>query len=143
VVYCSICVFFWYTGLFSSVCILQLQCFVKQTLTITDNDGMFLFHIQLKTLSKTQNSTLTSSFIWVDKDFIPQEEGCGGSDRMVVGFTTTCGIGAYHHWCCGFDSLSGRGVQHYVIKFVSGLWQVGGFLRALNTIKPNHTTNFE
>jgi hypothetical protein len=43
-------------------------------------------------------------------------------DRMVVGFTTTYAIGAYHHWWCGFDSLSGRGVQHYVIKFVSDLW---------------------
>jgi len=23
--------------------------------------------------------------------------GCHGHDRMVVGFTTTCAIGAYHH----------------------------------------------
>ena len=29
------------------------------------------------------------------------------------------------------DSRSGRGVQHYVIKFVSNLRQVGGFLRVL------------
>jgi len=50
-------------------------------------------------------------------------------DRMVVGFTTTYAIGAYHHWCCWFESRSGRGVQHYVIKFVSDLLQVGGFLR--------------
>ena len=28
-------------------------------------------------------------------------------------------------------SRSGRGVQHYVIKFVSDLQQVGGFLRVL------------
>ena len=34
---------------------------------------------------------------------------------MVVGFTTTDAIGAYHHWCCEFDPRSGRGVQHYVI----------------------------
>ena len=31
---------------------------------------------------------------------------------MVVGFTTTYSIGAYHYWCCGFDFRSGRGVQH-------------------------------
>jgi uncharacterized membrane protein YuzA (DUF378 family) len=37
---------------------------------------------------------------------------------MVVGFTTTYAISAYHHWCCEFESQSGRGVQHYVIKFV-------------------------
>jgi hypothetical protein len=30
--------------------------------------------------------------------------------------------------CCEFESRSGRGVQHYVIKFVSDLWKVGGFL---------------
>jgi len=44
-----------------------------------------------------------------------------GRDRMVVGFTITYAIGACHHWC-GFDSRPGRGVQHYVMKFVSDLW---------------------
>jgi len=48
---------------------------------------------------------------------------------MVVGFTTIYTISAYHHWCCEFESRSGRCVQHYVIKFVSYLRQVGGFLR--------------
>jgi hypothetical protein len=52
-----------------------------------------------------------------------------GRDRIVVGFTTTYAISVYHHWCCEFESLSGRGVQHYVIKFISDLRQVGGFLR--------------
>jgi len=40
-------------------------------------------------------------------------------------------VGAYHHWCCEFESRSGRGVQHYVIKFVSDLRQAGGILRVL------------
>jgi len=31
----------------------------------------------------------------------------------------------------GFDSRSGRGAQHYVIKLVSNLQQVGGFVRVL------------
>jgi hypothetical protein len=36
---------------------------------------------------------------------------------MVVGFTSTYAVSAYHHWCkCEFESRSGRGVQHYVIK---------------------------
>jgi putative lipase involved disintegration of autophagic bodies len=52
-------------------------------------------------------------------------------DGMVVGFTTTYAICAYHHWCYEFESRSGRGVQHHVIKFVSDLWQVGGYLRVL------------
>jgi len=54
-----------------------------------------------------------------------------GRDRMVVGFTTTYAISAYHQWCCKFESQSGQGVKHYVIKFVSDLRQVGGFLRVL------------
>jgi hypothetical protein len=31
-------------------------------------------------------------------------------DRMVFGFTTTCAIGAYHHWSCEFEPRSWRGV---------------------------------
>jgi len=42
--------------------------------------------------------------------------GRHGRDRMVVEFTTTFAISAYHHWCCEFECRSGRGVQHYVIK---------------------------
>jgi hypothetical protein len=38
-------------------------------------------------------------------------------------------ISAYHHWCCQFESWSGQGVEHYVIKFVGDLRQIGGFLR--------------
>jgi hypothetical protein len=37
---------------------------------------------------------------------------------MVVGFTAAYAISAYHRWCCEFESRTGRGVQHYVIKFV-------------------------
>jgi hypothetical protein len=48
-------------------------------------------------------------------------------DRIVI---------AYHYWCCDFKSRSGRGVQHYVIKFVSDLRQVGGFLRVLRFPPP-------
>jgi hypothetical protein len=54
-----------------------------------------------------------------------------GRYRMVVGFTTTYAISAYHHWCCEFESRLRRGVQHYVIRFVNDLRQVGGFLRVL------------
>ena len=57
--------------------------------------------------------------------------GCRGHDRMVVGFATTCTISVHHLWC-EFKSRSGRGVQHYVIKFVSDLRQVNGFLPVLH-----------
>ena len=52
--------------------------------------------------------------------------GFAPGDRMLVGFTTTYAISVYHHWCCEFESRSGRGVQHYVIKvcqwFATGRW---------------------
>jgi hypothetical protein len=59
-----------------------------------------------------------------------------GRDRMVIGFITTYAISAYHNWCCEFESRSGRGVQHYVIKFVSDSRQVCGFLRVLRFPPP-------
>jgi hypothetical protein len=40
---------------------------------------------------------------------------------MVVGFTTTYAISTDHHICCEFESRSGRGVQHYIIKFFCDL----------------------
>jgi len=57
-------------------------------------------------------------------------------DLMVVGFTTTYAISAYHHWSCEFESLSGQSVQHYVIKLVGDLRQVGGFLQVLRFPPP-------
>ena len=33
-----------------------------------------------------------------------------GRNRMVVGFTATYAISAYHHWYCQYESLSGQGV---------------------------------
>ena len=69
----------------------------------------------------------------------------GCRDLMVVGFATTCAISAYHHKSCEFESYSWRGVldtthpthgevyliRHYVVKFISDLRQVDGFLRVL------------
>jgi len=59
--------------------------------------------------------------------------GCRGCDDMVVGFTTTYAINAYHHYCCEFKSCSGEvySKKHYVIKFVSVLPQVCVFLQVL------------
>jgi hypothetical protein len=51
-----------------------------------------------------------------------------GRNRMVVEFTTTYAISVYHQ--------SRQGVQHYVIKFVSDLRQVGGFLWVLKFPPP-------
>ena len=45
----------------------------------------------------------------------------------------TCAISAYHNYRCEFKSRSGKvySIQHYVIKFVSDLRQVGGYLLLL------------
>ena len=58
--------------------------------------------------------------------------------HIVVGFTTTCVISAYHHKRCEFDSRSGEmyQIRHYVIKFVSDLRQVGCFLWVLRFPSP-------
>jgi hypothetical protein len=64
---------------------------------------------------------------------------CHGCDGMVVGFTTTYATSVYRHWYCEFKSRSGRGVQYYVIKFVSDLRQVGGFHRVLRFSSTNKT----
>ena len=62
----------------------------------------------------------------------------GRRDHMVFGFTTTYAIDAYRHYCCEFESRSGEGylIQHFVIKFVSDLWQVNGFIRVLRFLPP-------
>jgi hypothetical protein len=59
--------------------------------------------------------------------------GSRGRDRMVVGFTTTLAISAYHHWSWEFESAHGEvySIQQYVIKLVSDFRQVGGFLQVL------------
>jgi len=59
--------------------------------------------------------------------------GCRGCDRMLVGFIATYAVNGYHHSCCEFESHSGEvyPIQHYVIKLVSDLRQVGGFLGVL------------
>ena len=37
--------------------------------------------------------------------------GNRGRDRMVVGFTTTCAISVYHHWCCELEPRSYQDVH--------------------------------
>ena len=64
--------------------------------------------------------------------FSHQIRGRRGRDGMVFRFTTTYAISAYHHICYEFESRSWRGVQHYVINFVSDFRHVGGFLRVLH-----------
>jgi hypothetical protein len=55
-------------------------------------------------------------------------------DRMVTEFTTISTISAYHHKSCEIQPVHGEVylIQHSVIKFVSDLQQVGGFLGSIS-----------
>jgi len=61
-------------------------------------------------------------------------------DVVVVGFTTTYAISATN--VVSSNSVHGvvYSIQHYVIKFVSDLRQVGGFLRVLQFPPPINLT---
>ena len=68
-----------------------------------------------------------------------------GRDRMVVGFTMTNAISTYHKYH-QFDSSSWCEVnliQHYVIKYVSDLRQVSGYLRVLKNSSTNKTDSHD
>jgi len=65
----------------------------------------------------------TFPFVVIVITTTPLSSGCRSFDRMVVRFTTTYAISTYHHYNYQF-----KAIQHYVIKFVSDLLQVGGFL---------------
>ena len=60
---------------------------------------------------------------------------------MVVGAITTYAIGAIHHTHCEFEPRSGEvySIQHYVIKFVSDLRQVGWFSPGTSVTSTNKT----
>ena len=65
---------------------------------------------------------------------------------MVVGFTATCTISAFHHYSCEFEPCSCQGVlgtTSYMIKFVSDLRQVGGFLRGHRDFSTNKTDRLD
>jgi hypothetical protein len=50
----------------------------------------------------------------------------GGCDRMVVGFTTTCAISAYHHWSCELEPRTWRGVLDTTLCDKVCQWLEGG-----------------
>ena len=53
--------------------------------------------------------------IYIQNVFNAFLRGCCGRDHMVVEFTTTCAISAYHHWSCEFESLSWQGVLNIIL----------------------------
>ena len=86
----------------------------------------------------TPENSLINTCIYFILEYINTLRGRRGRDLMVVGFTTTCAISAYYHKSCEFETHSGEvySIQHYVIKIISDLWQVGGFLWVLQFPPP-------
>jgi hypothetical protein len=66
-------------------------------------------------------------------------EGRRGHDRMVVGFTTTCAISAYHHYSCEFQPCSWQGVLDTTLCDKVCQWLVTGQWFSLGT--PVSSTN--
>ena len=90
-----------------------------------------------------QSSSLYFGFENTWWKVIPETRACRGCDHMVVRFATTYAISAYHHWSCEFESHSCGmySIQHYVIKFLSDLRQIGGFLWVLRFLPPRYNWN--
>jgi hypothetical protein len=59
-------------------------------------------------------------------------------DGMVVGYIATYVTSAYHHKRSEFEPCSGEvySIQYYVIRFISDLQQIGGFLCVLRFPSP-------
>jgi len=49
-----------------------------------------------------------SYYYRVIHDKLNRYRGRRGHDRVVIRFTTTYAISAYHHWCCEFEYRSGE-----------------------------------
>jgi hypothetical protein len=56
-----------------------------------------------------------------------------GRDLMVVGFTTTYAISAYHHWCCEFESRSGWGLHMIPWSLCKNCWFEAAFWQHQHT----------
>ena len=57
------------------------------------------------------------------KETLKSNTGCHGCDLMVVAFTTTYAISAYHHYSSEFESCTWQGVLDTTLwnKFCQGL----------------------
>ena len=101
----------------------MIECVVKISLNL-------LIKVS-KIHSNNSNWTFTSIIVWHSYICCTHLMYCRnrrGRDRMVVGFIITYAISAHH---VSSNPVHGEvySIQHYVIKSVSDLRQVGGFLR--------------
>jgi hypothetical protein len=77
------------------LCLLEICGVTKQIMSTFTSVNI------LKRKTPIKNTTVLSCHLRKSKD-TKSRWGRRGRDRMVVGFTTTYAISAYHHWCCEF-----------------------------------------
>ena len=115
------------------------------------NDSIYLFKkFNIKILNFQWKHCMVQ---WFDQIFLnllfllfpKSNRGHHGRDRMVVGFTTTLYLCNQCQSPLRLSSNPVHGevssIQHYVIKFVSDLWQVSGFLRVVQFPQPIKMTS--
>ena len=83
-------------------------------------------------VNKESNDILGDGKLFLFECFIINQSSCFSGAIMVV-IVWIYALSVYHHLRCEFESPSGEvnSIQYYVIKFVSDLRQVCGFLRVL------------
>ena len=144
----------WWKPRFQELAIIHFKAFVlvpTNCFTVNRSNQFFIEkQSSYQTETRRTNRTTVGYRRWMlyrqEKSHIALSVGPSWSRScgMLVGFTTTCTISAYHHWRCEFELRSGEvySIQHYVIKFVNDLRQVCGFNQVLRfppPIKPTAT----
>ena len=81
----------------------------------------------------------TDVFVKKNKSYDQHNRGHLGRDHMVVGFTTTYKINAYHHYCCEFESCSWWGVLNTTLCEKVCQWHATGLWFSMST--PVSSTN--
>jgi len=106
----------------------KLQSSPVKVLTVKEDRNIYLngnrFLVRVSSISD-----FIFQFVHTLKTLLELKRGRCGRDRLVVGFTTTCVISAYDQ-VVRSNPAHGEvySIQHYMIKFVCDLRQVGRFL---------------
>jgi len=94
---------------------------------------VFFVRKHLWLVSDVSESQWITMLVFFRHDMYIYVQGLCGRDCMVVGFTTTCAISAYHHLSCEFEPCLWRSALNTTLcdKVWLATLQVGGFLRIL------------
>ena len=123
---------------FRACCSVLLQCCVLCEEVANTNSIVFGLTqilnpqptpLEASTLSSPSLYSLISGYL-----FLCSPRDHHGRDRMVVTFTTTYAISAYHHWRRVLESRSWRGVLNTILCDNVGQWFMTGQWFSLGTL---------